>query len=492
MPAFAQVDAPVQANAPAPAQADAGAPQTTPETALQTVPTAMPQAMPQTTPQAIPMTEDVSRRSIGLEEALRLALANNANIKTAHSKADAVAAQASRVWAAVLPDIKASGSYVYTNVAQEFDLNPFIAFMGHTFDIPAVNSPPADMLVSKIIARNSAYASLQFTQILFTPQMFLIKNAAAGTEAARLGTRDAVEQILGGVAKTYLAIVGVASMEEAARDAEAVALRREKDARARIRVGKAVETELLRALTDTAQARSQLAQLEGQREALLAALESMVGEPVRPILTEEAAFMEFGEPKEEENSPWETSFGILAAEKNLEVMQRFSSTDSFTWLPSLAATARGLYNSNKGFSGKNFTFDVTVGLSWHLYDQGVREATTRENRANLVAARAQLNGARSETRAKWISAKKTLETARMAALQAQTQAEMAARVQQQVESLFKAGMATSLELSTADNGRFFAASNAAQARTQLEIARIELAAVENRIGKTLGLPSTFE
>lgn len=76
----------------------------------------------------------------------------------------------------------------------------------------------------------------------------------------------------------------------------------------------------------------------------------------------------------------------------------------------------------------------------------------------------------------------------MAALQAQTQAEMASRVQQQVESLFKAGMATSLELSTADNGRFFAASHAAQARTQLEIARIDLAVVENRLGKTLGIP----
>jgi len=474
---------------PAFAQVEAATPPTTPEATLQTASQPAPETAPQTAAQTTllsPAEEAVSRRPVGLEEALRLAYANNATIKTAHSKADTVAAQASRVWAAVLPDIKASGSYVHSSVAQQFDMNPFIALIGHTFGISPVNTIP--LPVTDIVSRNSYYASLQFTQILFTPQMFLIKNAAAGTEAARLGTRDAIEQILGGVAKTYLAILGISSMEEAAKDAEAVALRREKDARARIRVGKAVETELLRALTDTAQARSQLAQLEGQREAMLAMLESMTGEPIRPIPAVEAAFMEFGEPKEEENSPWETSFGILAAEKNLEVMQRFSNTDSFTWLPSAAATARGLYNSNKGFSGKNVTFDVTLGLSWHLYDQGVREATTRENRANMAAARAQLRGARSETRAQWISAKKTLESARMAALQAQTQAEMASRVQQQVESLFKAGMATSLELSTADNGRFFAASHAAQARTQLEIARIDLAVVENRLGKTLGIP----
>jgi outer membrane protein TolC len=475
---------------PAFAQEDTATPPVVLEAGLQTAPPTAPQTTPPMTPQTTllpPMEGGASRRPAGLEEALRLALVNNANIKTAHSMADTVAAQASRVWAAVLPDVKASGSYVYSSVAQKFDMNPFIALIGNTFGIPPVNTIP--LPVTDIVSQNSYYASLQFTQILFTPQMLLIKNAAAGTEAARLGTRDAVEQILGGVAKTYLAIVGISSMEEAARDAEAVALRREKDARARIRVGRAVETELLRALTDTAQARSQLAQLEGQREAMLAMLESMVGEPIRPILTEEAAFLEFGEPKDEEDSPWETSFGILAAEKNLEVMQRFSRTDSITWMPTVVAAARGLYNSNKGFSGKNVTFDVTLGLNWHLYDQGVREATTRENRASVAAARAQLRGARSETRAQWISAKKTLESVRMAALQAQTQAEMAARVQQQVESLFKAGMATSLELSTADNGRFFAASNAAQSRTQLEIARIELAVVENRLGKTLGVPS---
>ncbi|MCL2178611.1 MAG: TolC family protein [Proteobacteria bacterium] len=471
---------------PAFAQEDAALPQTElSQTTMLPTQAPQPPALQTTAPPS--MAEDVSKRPVGLEEALRLALANNANIKTANSKADAVAAQASRVWAAVLPDIKASGSYVYTNVPQELDMNLFVGFISQVFNVPAPAPDPA--LVSTITDKNSLYGSLQLTQVLFTPQMFLIKNAAAGTEAARLGTRDAVEQILGGVAKTYLAIVGISSMEEAARDAEAVALRRERDARARIRVGKAVETELLRALTDTAQARSQLAQLEGQREALLALLESMTGEPIRPAPTEDAVFMNFGEAKDEADSPWEASFGISAAEKNFEVMKRFSKTDSVTWLPTLAASARGLYNSNTGFTGKHFTFDLTLGLSWHLYDQGVREATTRENRANLVAARAQLNAARSDTRAKWISAKKTLESARMAALQAQTQAEMATRVQQQVESLFKAGMATSLELSTADNGRFFAASNAAQARTQMEIARVELAAVENRIGNTLGVAS---
>ncbi|MCL2626558.1 MAG: TolC family protein [Cystobacterineae bacterium] len=469
---------------PALAQENAALPPTeTPPTAVS--PTETPQTPVLQTTASPSMAEDLSRRPVGLEEALRLALANNANIKTANSKADAVAAQASRVWAAVLPDIKASGSYVYSSVAQKFDMNPFMALIGGVFQLEPKNT--VLLPVTEIVSQNSYYASLQLTQFLFTPQMFLIKNASAGTEAARLGTRDAIEQILGGVAKTYLAIVGIAAMEEAAKDAEAVALRREKDARARIRVGKAVETELLRALTDTAQARSQLAYLEGQREALLASLESMTGEPIRPTPTEDAAFMDFGEPKDEANSPWETSFGISAAEKNFEVMQRFSDTDPMTWLPTLAASARGLYNSNIGFTNNHFSFDITLGLTWHLYDQGVRTATTRENRANLVAARAQLNGARLETRAKWISAKKTLDSARMAALQAQTQADMATRVQQQVESLFKAGMATSLELSTADNGRFFAASNAAQARTQMEIARVELATVENRIGNILGI-----
>mgnify|MGYP006141523127 CR=1 FL=1 len=47
----------------------------------------------------------------------------------------------------------------------------------------------------------------------------------------------------------------------------------------------------------------------------------------------------------------------------------------FSWLPSVVAQARGLYNSNAGFTGQNTTYEVSVAASMPLYDRGQRYAT---------------------------------------------------------------------------------------------------------------------
>src|SRR5205085_105710 len=88
--------------------------------------------------------------------------------------------------------------------------------------------------------------------------------ARQGPEAAQRGADEAREQVLLGVARTYLGLQGLEGLLDAAREAEKVALRREQDARAQISAGTAVEIALLRAQTETAQARAQIAALEGQ------------------------------------------------------------------------------------------------------------------------------------------------------------------------------------------------------------------------------------
>ena len=64
---------------------------------------------------------------------------------------------------------------------------------------------------------------------------------------------------------------------------------------------------------------------------------------------------------------------------------------------------------------------------------------------------------------------------------------LAARAQKQLESAVGAGVSTTLELSDIDNKRFLAASAAAQARSQVEIRKVELAAAEGRLAKVIGL-----
>jgi outer membrane protein TolC len=225
--------------------------------------------------------------------------------------------------------------------------------------------------------------------------------------------------------------------------------------------------------------------LSGQRVALVALLEALVGEPVRPLDDQPTRFEVNAGP--EDDTPWERSYGLKAQAVGLKIQERISSVDKLAWLPTVIAQAKGSYNSNRGFAGTNFIFDGIVAAQWDLYDRGVRYAQMRENDAKVVQQRAQLEAARARAKANWIGAKTNLEAAAVALQQAEAQATLATRAQKQVGTLYENGLTTSLEVSDVDNKRFLAASSAAQARAQLEIRKVELAASEGRLASLLGL-----
>ncbi len=451
---------------------------------------------PSASPAALPAVEPSARRPVTLVEALKFAGEKNAQLLSARAQAKLAEIDASRVWGALLPDINASGSLVHTSAPAELDLKSFVDLVDGVFLL----SPPQayggqgiarnDSILPKatsIVAPNSAYGTLQVTQSIFTPQLLLLPAAFKARDAAALGADEAREQILLGVARVYFGLVGLRELTNAARDAETVALKREKDARNQMAAGMAVEVALLRAQAETAQARSTLAQLDGQREALLAMLEALTGEAIRP--TDEPQTLPFdARPQASEASAvWKETYGVRAANKGLEVAETFASYSRWSWMPSFAAFAKGNYNSNSGFSGKVASYDLGVAMSWKLYDRGDRYVELRQNDAKLADARAKASAAESNARATWISARANLTAAEAALVQAQAQADLAARAQKQVESAFRAGVSTALEQSDIDNKRFLAASAAAQARATVEIRRVELAAAEGRLAKLAGI-----
>ena len=169
------------------------------------------------------------------------------------------------------------------------------------------------------------------------------------------------------------------------------------------------------------------------------------------------------------------------------VQERFNFVDRISYLPNVVGQLKGSYNSNRGFAGTNWILDGVVALQWSLYDRGVRYANLHEHEAKLVQLRSQLESTRSKAKATWVSAKTNIEAAQFALQQAEAQASLATRAQKQIESAFQSGVTTSLEVSDIDSKRFFAASGAAQARAQLEIRKVELAAAEGRLAALVGL-----
>lgn len=423
-------------------------------------------------------------RTVTLREVLILASKQSPDVAAARAQAAVAAAGVRRAWTAWQPEVSLGAQYVHSSAEAQLDLGSFVGLVAGVFNLIPVNPQfvPEPVVIT---ARDSRYASAQISQPLFTPAgVFLLGPAKAGAEAAELGALEAREQVLLAVARTFLGLQGISQMMDAAREAESVALQREGEAKAQLRVGMTVEAALLRAQSETAQARVQLAQLSGQYAQLLALLGALVGEPVQPVPLEASGGPRWLIPSEDQG-PWEDTYAVRSASLAVKANEGKVTYDLFSWLPSVVAQARGVYNSNAGFTGQNLTYELSVAASMPLYDRGQRYAALSEDRARLAQAKAQYESARARAHANWVAAKANIQAAEAALAQAESQAHLAARVQQQVAAAFRAGMSTSLEMSDADTRRFLAASAAAQARATLEIRRVELAGAAGRIAASL-------
>jgi len=417
------------------------------------------------------------RRVVPLREALRIAAEKGPDVAAARAQAAVVGVGVERAYTAWKPDIIASGTFDHTSAPQVFDPSQLGAALG--LPPPPAGTPRPSAV--EIVGANTRLGNVQLSQPLFTPQgIFLPRIAKEAAIAANKGADEAREQVLLSVARAYLGLQGIEGLLDAARDAERVALRREDDARARIAAGTDVEIALLRAQTDTAQARVQIAVLEGQRAAFLPLLEALTGEAIAPEPLAASSSLTQG-AADESSQPWENAYAVQSAVAQARVEQGAVKYDKFLWLPSVAGIARGNYNSNTGFSGSNTSYDLIFNVTIPLYDRGTRYAQLHEDQARLQQAMANLAAIRARARAAWEAVRANLISSEVTLDQAESQARLAARAQEQVEASYKAGVATSLDLTDADNKKFAAASAAAQARATVEVRRAEIAAAEGRL-----------
>jgi len=408
------------------------------------------------------------RRPVPLREALQLAARQGPDVAAARAQAAITRVGVERAYTSWKPDISATGTYDHTSAPQVFDP----AALGLAPTIPKLT----------IVGPNSRYGTVQVNQPLLTPQgLFLPGIASSFAEAADRGADETREQVLLNVARTYLSLQGIDGLLAAARDAERVAVRREEDAKAQIRAGTAVEINLLRAQSDTAGARVQIANLTGQRESLLPLLEALVGEAVAPLPFGQGGDAGLGQAADEKTQPWERTFSVRSAIAQVSGADKSVTYDNFLWLPSVAGVAKGNYNSNAGFAGTNTSYDLILNVSVPIYDRGIRYAQKHEDEAKLQQAMANLASARARSKANWEAARANVIAAQAVLDQAEAQARVAKRAQEQIDVSARAGVATSLDLQVADQNLFQAQSAAAQARANLDVRRAEVAAAEGRL-----------
>jgi outer membrane protein len=409
------------------------------------------------------------RRKVSLKEAMQLAVKQGPDVAAARALADITRAGIRRAWTNWQPNIVATGTYDHTSAPSEIPA-------GALGTNPLTGQPSAPVIIT---APNSRYGTLEITQPFLNPQgLFQPGIASSATEAADRTADQTREQIVLGVAQAYFTLQGLDGQIDAAREAERVALRREQDARARIAAGTDVEIALLRAQTETAQARSQIASLQGQKDSTLPQLEALVGEAIEP---QTARVEDFGPVAPESAQPWENTYSVKSAIASAVSADRSVQQSLFLWMPSVSGSFKENYTSNGGFAGKNWSNDLIVSVSIPIYDQGLRYAQLAQDRARLSQAQALLASARAQARSSWLGARANLEAQQAVLQQSVAQEQLAIRTQVQVEASYRAGVSTSLDLSVADQQKFAAQSTRAQSQATLEIRRAELVAAEGRL-----------
>lgn len=421
-------------------------------------------------------------RPVTLAEAMRLAARQSPELAVARAQAQVAAGSVKRAWTAWQPDVSASATYDHTSAPQSFNVGGLVLLNQAVFGLPLKNPGLVPGPV-ELVGSDSLYGTVQVVQPLFSPQgAFLVGAAEAGAQAAALGAEEAREQLLLGTARAYLSLSAIDELLAAARDAERTALQREVEARNRQAAGVGLAIELSRAQSQTAQARAQLAALQGSKLTLEATLQQLTGEPVTATSAPGAAM---ADPAPAQGEPWMESYAVQAARLQRDAAHRALGYDHFAWLPTLAGVARGNYNSNAGFADKHTSYDLLLTAIVPLYDRGTRYAAAAEDEARLAAAEAGLSAAQARARASWEGARANFVAAQAALTQAQAALTLAEQARTQVEAARQSGSSTNLELAEADTQRFLAASAVAQARAAVEVRKVEISASAGQLFRSL-------
>ncbi|MDY7233047.1 TolC family protein [Hyalangium rubrum] len=434
-----------------------------------------------------------------LEEALRQADRQSPDLEVARARlaqADTLSAQA---WSAYLPQVTAQGGY--TRNSAEANLTLPTSYIVRDVGAPTgpandpsrpvgPDNPPggatnfvavgADYQSVPIQKKDQLGGSISLRQGLIIPEGYVaIRNAYLGEKQATLSVEDARRAILFGVTRAYL---GAASLREVlAVQEQLLEVRRgfERNAQARFSVGDVPKLAVLRATLDRARAEQELVRSRNAYTNAKSALATLLARPVDFDVQTPEGQGAVGQSAEKdaasaEAHALEARLDVAASRVGVDVAQGQRRAVAARYLPNLAAT--GTYNLSNagGFTGQNSNWSVGLGLSWTLFDGGLREAQLREASGRIAEARATLRASEEKARDEVRRALNDLETTEKNLATAQEQVAVARESALQVKRSFELGAATYLEVSDTNSALAQAELAAVAESLNVRLARLDL------------------
>lgn len=448
---------------------------------------------------AAPTASDASLPPAGpvltLAEAMQQARERNNDLKVIQAKLTQVQQTASKVWANYLPQVSVGGSYTRNSAEARIALptgyyirNVFQE-QGPAFDptqpVSLDNPPgapttyimvPSALTEALIQPLNQLGAQGQVSQALVAPALWAgIKSAYLGERIAELSSENARLEVLFAVAQLYYGAVALAQGVQVQERMLQMNQAHEKDARLRYDAGQTPKVAFLRAEIERAKAEQDL---KRTRNSLLAAKYSLATlldrepnfevapppEPALPAGTEESVIQEAPSKR----------FDVMAARAGNELAEHQRSSLWLKYLPTAGLSGLFRVSNSGGFTGENHAWAISLGLSWQLWDGGLREAEARENAAKLLESEAALRAATARSKDDVRRAFLDLDSAQANLKKASEQLALAKESMSLVKVGYDSGTATYLEVADAQAALFAAEMSVVGESLNAQLARLKL------------------
>jgi len=397
-----------------------------------------------------------------LDEALALAAERNETSAVAAARLERAEALRMQAVSALVPTLTLTGAY--TRRPREIT---------RTIDGDEVTVQAIDALSGQFDARATLF------DLRALP---LLRAATRGVEAQRLESRELERALAHDVASGFYLTLGAEQLLAAATERVRAAEATLEESRLRVEAGLAGRNDATRTELELASARLEETRAASDARTARLSLGFLIDADLagRPLVEPDDPPVPEGGVDEMTGRAVASRADLAALEERARQTRFFASAPRLGILPRF--DVRGLYRGTNetGLSGRSEDWNVTVGLTWELFDGGNRSALAAQrdaeaDEAELVAARM-----RRQIGLEIAQAIADLESADAAVEQAAVRLEVAQANAFEVRERYSNGLATALEQTDAAVEQFEAEATLVRQRYSRALTRLAL-------GRGLGL-----
>jgi outer membrane protein TolC len=401
-------------------------------------------------------------RVITVDEAVAMAMAQNAALQAARARLEAGQAAASSTARRLAPAIHLGDEYQHYNSTFDAAISPVASFR--------VRGRDTNMFT---VAADQPLLGLLRLSADYSGQQESAEAGAAQVESAELSLRQAVETL-------YLRVFEARALEGTALASERELNDRLDVARAQLATGVLTEADVLRVQVAAANARQQAIQAHSQElvsRAGLLALMGLAADDAGVTFVEPKSLLESGQKRPEPSAAQDQALSgrpeILQTRLSLKAGEHQQRARLYALLPEIDLEGAYLRSYGQVIVPTNSEF-IGLKAQWAIWEWGASYAAYRASRAQARAAAFDLENQKQQVRAEVTSGMAQLDAAASAISVAEQTIDSAREAYRVTDAQLQAGTATTTDLLEAQSALTQARLNYLRAQYELAISRVNL------------------